>query len=150
VLDRDPSDSNILDADDDGMACDTYDYGDGGGGTDLDCADFDTQEEAQAEFDKDTSDPNRLDADNDGIACEEPPSGDEEDGPPIDPDPEDPTPAGDQYAPKGPPGDVGSPKDVVPGTGTKKVPDTGGPPLVFGALALLGMALIVGRGVLRR
>jgi hypothetical protein len=31
VLDRDPSDPNNLDADNDGMACDTYDYGDGGG-----------------------------------------------------------------------------------------------------------------------
>jgi hypothetical protein len=37
---------------------------------DLDCSDFDTQEEAQAELDKDSSDPNNLDADNDGIACE--------------------------------------------------------------------------------
>ena len=37
---------------------------------DLDCADFDSQEEAQAEYDSDTSDPNNLDADNDGIACE--------------------------------------------------------------------------------
>lgn len=37
---------------------------------DLDCADFGTQEEAQATFDQDTSDPHRLDADDDGIACE--------------------------------------------------------------------------------
>ncbi len=37
--------------------------------TDLDCADFSSQAEAQAEFDKDTTDPNNLDADNDGIAC---------------------------------------------------------------------------------
>ena len=39
---------------------------------DLDCADFDTQQEAQAVFDQDPSDPNRLDADDDGIACERP------------------------------------------------------------------------------
>jgi hypothetical protein len=31
VLIRDPSDPNNLDADNEGMACDTYDYGDGGG-----------------------------------------------------------------------------------------------------------------------
>jgi hypothetical protein len=30
-LDRDPSDPNNLDADNDGMACDVYDYGDDGG-----------------------------------------------------------------------------------------------------------------------
>ena len=38
---------------------------------DLDCADFATQAEAQAEFDAEPSDPNGLDADDDGIACEE-------------------------------------------------------------------------------
>ena len=42
---------------------------------DLDCADFSTQEEAQAEFDSDPSDPHNLDADDDGIACEELDSG---------------------------------------------------------------------------
>jgi len=42
---------------------------------DLDCANFDTQEEAQAEYDSEAGDPNRLDADADGIACEELPSG---------------------------------------------------------------------------
>jgi hypothetical protein len=154
-LERDPSDPSNLDGDDDGEACEIYDYGNGGGGGgddgELDCADFATQEEAQAEFDKDTSDPNRLDADNDGKACEELPS-DGEDGPPIDPDPEGTTPAGDQYTPKAPPGDVGKPKDVVPGTDVgKKMPVTGGPPyLMVGALALLAGALIAGLGMLRR
>jgi hypothetical protein len=38
---------------------------------DLDCADFATQAEAQAELDADPSDPNSLDADDDGEACEE-------------------------------------------------------------------------------
>jgi hypothetical protein len=38
---------------------------------DLDCADFDTQQEAQAELNRDPSDPHGLDADDDGIACEE-------------------------------------------------------------------------------
>lgn len=43
---------------------------------DLNCDDFDTQEEAQAVFDADPSDPNGLDGnDNDGIACESLPSG---------------------------------------------------------------------------
>ena len=38
---------------------------------DLDCADFATQEEAQAELERDPTDPNGLDADDDGIACEQ-------------------------------------------------------------------------------
>jgi len=60
------------------------------------------------------------------------------------------TPAGDQYKPGGPKGPVDSPKGVMPGTGAKKVPTTGGPPLVLGALVLLGAALIAGRGILKR
>jgi hypothetical protein len=39
--------------------------------TDLDCDDFSSQAEAQAEFDADPSDPHRLDADGDGEACED-------------------------------------------------------------------------------
>lgn len=42
---------------------------------DLDCSDFDTQEEAQAVYDQNTNDPNNLDADGDGVACESLPSG---------------------------------------------------------------------------
>ena len=38
---------------------------------DLDCANFVTQEEAQAELERDPSDPNNLDADDDGEACED-------------------------------------------------------------------------------
>jgi hypothetical protein len=65
--------------------------------------------------------------------------------------PETGTPAGDQYGKKIPPSDVSNPKDVISGTGAKKVPNTGGPPyLAIGALALLGAALIAGRGVMRR
>jgi len=37
---------------------------------DLDCADFATQQDAQAVFNQDPSDPYGLDRDNDGIACE--------------------------------------------------------------------------------
>jgi hypothetical protein len=76
-----PGDPYGLDADNDGQACETLPsggatsggspIGGGGGGRDLDCADFATQEEAQAVLERDPSDPNRLDADNDGIACEE-------------------------------------------------------------------------------
>jgi hypothetical protein len=36
---------------------------------DLDCEDFETQEEAQAALDKDPADPNNLDPNQDGIAC---------------------------------------------------------------------------------
>lgn len=42
---------------------------------DLNCSDFDTQAEAQAEFDTDTSDPNGLDRDDDNLACESLPGG---------------------------------------------------------------------------
>ena len=37
---------------------------------DLDCADFASQADAQAEFQRDRSDPHGLDPDGDGIACE--------------------------------------------------------------------------------
>ncbi len=75
-LERDPSDPHGLDADNDGQACEDFDYGGTGGTTtqqtaDLDCADFSTRGQAQAELAKDRSDPHRLDADNDGQACEE-------------------------------------------------------------------------------
>lgn len=61
-LNRDPSDPNNLDADNDGVACETYphdDDGSGGGGEDgdLDCADFASQEEAQAVLDRDPATP---------------------------------------------------------------------------------------------
>jgi LPXTG-motif cell wall-anchored protein len=42
---------------------------------DLDCADFATQEEAQAELERDRTDPHGLDRDGDGVACEALPSG---------------------------------------------------------------------------
>ncbi len=80
-LRRDPSDPHGLDADNDGIACEELPSGaqqdeyDNGVTTqqagDLDCADFSSQAEAQAEFDRGASDPHRLDADNDGQACEE-------------------------------------------------------------------------------
>jgi hypothetical protein len=71
-LESDPDDPSNLDADNDGVACEVFDFGDGGGeGPDLDCADFATQEEAQEVYDSDPSDPNGLDGDGDGIACED-------------------------------------------------------------------------------
>ena len=139
-LERNPSDPNNLDGDGDGGACESYRYGGGGGaggggaggGGDLNCADFATHGEAQRELAKDRTDPNNLDADDDGIACES----------------EVPPPDRDQYAQEG---DVGNPKDVLPGTGVRWVPPTGGPPyLALGVLMLLVVALIVGRGILRR
>lgn len=42
---------------------------------DLDCSDFATQGEAQAQLEKDPTDPHGLDADGDGIACESLPAG---------------------------------------------------------------------------
>lgn len=81
-LDRDTSDPNGLDADGDGIACESLGNGGGGnpgggnpggsgGGGDLDCANFPNQAAAQAEFDRDPSDPNGLDADDDEEACED-------------------------------------------------------------------------------
>lgn len=43
---------------------------------DLNCSDFNTQQEAQAHLDADPSDPDGLDRDKDGIACEHLPDGD--------------------------------------------------------------------------
>jgi len=94
----------------------------------YDCAEFDSQQEAQRVLARDPSDPNNLDADNDGKACEDYPYGDSADG--------------GQYS-EGPP-------PVVPNT-TSQMPDTGGPPyLAVGAMLLLGAALVAGHGVLRR
>lgn len=39
-------------------------------GADLNCSDFSTQEQAQAEYNRDPSDPNGLDRDGDRLACE--------------------------------------------------------------------------------
>ena len=93
VLDQDPDDPNGLDSDNDGIACeDLPSRGDGNPPAqppsppeptpteptpvdppaqgDLDCGDFGSQAEAQAELEADPSDPNNLDADNDAMACD--------------------------------------------------------------------------------
>jgi hypothetical protein len=44
---------------------------------DLDCEDFDTQEEAQAVLEEDPADPNNLDPNQDGVACALLPSGED-------------------------------------------------------------------------
>jgi hypothetical protein len=76
-LERNPDDPYNLDNDGDGIACESLPSSRGGEGGDadgisgdLDCADFDSQEEAQNELEDDPSDPNNLDEDNDGTACE--------------------------------------------------------------------------------
>ena len=54
---------------------------------DKDCADFQTQAEAQAVYNQNPSDPNDLDRDNDGRACEalpgQPPGSDEHPNGPV-------------------------------------------------------------------
>src|SRR5215203_7393537 len=50
-------------------------YADKAAAQDLNCSDFATQEEAQAELNRNPSDPNNLDGDDDGSACEDLPSG---------------------------------------------------------------------------
>jgi hypothetical protein len=143
-LESDPNDPNNLDADNDDIACETYPYGSSGGGGanggggDLDCADFATQQEAQAELLSDPTDPNGLDADNDNIACEE--LAGTEDGADE-----------DQYMSEEPPAEVDNPKGVVPDTITgKKMPPTGGPPIVIVALVLLAGSAILAWVILRR
>ena len=42
-----------------------------GGDSNLDCASFETHEEAQRVYEQDLSDPNYLDGDGDGVACED-------------------------------------------------------------------------------
>ena len=93
----------------------------------YDCPDFPYQEDAQKVYDRDPSDPYGLDADNDGIACEDQPHRPESGGPDE-----------GQYSTKTPP-DVSNPKNVIPNTTVKKIPNTGGPPyLAVGAVLLLG------------
>ena len=59
---------------------------------DMDCADFATQQEAQAVYEEDSSDPHGFDADGDGEACEELPGDGQyealEPAPIMDPDPD--------------------------------------------------------------
>ena len=118
------------------------------------CAQFSSQQEAQNELDENLADPLGLDPDANGIACED------FFGRPDDPGarniaggdrPGGDTPARNQYGADKRVGPIDRPGGVIPRTGVRRVPPTGGPPyLALGALVLLGVALIVGRGVLRR
>ena len=57
----------------------------------------------------------------------------------------------DQYGADKRVGPIDRPEGVIPRTSVRRVPRTGGPPyLAVGAVVLLGVALIAGRGVLRR
>jgi micrococcal nuclease len=94
ILDADPSDPGGLDSDSDGAACEELpgasaaspsapaspepDPTPAPSSGDLDCSNFDTQAEAQAEYDRDPSDPHGLDGPqgesytgNPGVACED-------------------------------------------------------------------------------
>jgi hypothetical protein len=133
-LERDPSDPSNLDADDDGEACEVYDYGTSGGGglgSDLDCADFSSQAEAQVEYESDTTDPNGLDADDDGEACE-----DFDYGTP---------PAGQQYD-----NDPPEEEDVIIKTiPDKPLPKTGGWSIVIVAVTILVSTILLGSSIVR-
>ena len=60
-------------------------------------------------------------------------------------------PVQDQYGADKRVGPIDRPAGVIPRSGVRRMPPTGGPPyLAVGALALLGTALIVGRRVLKR
>lgn len=108
----------------------------------FDCASFDSQEEAQAELESDPSDPSNLDADDDGRACEVYDYGDGGGGNGNG------TPGDDQYD-NDDDGDVDDPDDVVPGTGgDKPLPNTGGAPLLLGAVSLAIAAALVARRTL--
>ena len=99
---------------------------------DLDCADFSSQEEAQAAYRTDRSDPNGLDADDDGEACEDFDYGTNA--------------AAQQYDDEPP-----TREDVVVKTvPDKPLPKTGGFPLLMGAGVLLACAAVLSVRVLRR
>ena len=152
TLRQDPSDPNGLDAEGDGVACETEDYDNPATdmrpvsaarepGGDLDCEDFATQQQAQAVYDRNPSDPNGLDADNDGLACEDslPTETEESVAAPVESDASDDQYAGeDQYA--------GADQYDDGDAAVPTLPDTGGPALLpLAGLALLGVGAMVFR-----
>ncbi|WP_207787480.1 thermonuclease family protein [Actinomycetospora cinnamomea] len=75
--DNDASDAYVAELrrlDLDGRGCNGSGAGSATAG-DVDCSDFDTQQDAQDHLDADPSDPARLDVDDDGVACESLPAG---------------------------------------------------------------------------
>jgi hypothetical protein len=118
--------------------------------SDVDCADYATQEQAQAVYNADPSDPNGLDADDDGIACETLASGGSMEDGTMMMEMEDGTMmmAPTQYAPTTPAEGV---DEMTPSTTTTTpLPDTGGPSLLIPAAVLLLGSGLIGLGVLRR
>lgn len=96
----------------------------------YDCGDSGSRAEDQGVLEHGPSDPNGLDSDNDRKACEDYPY--DGNGGPVT----------DQYSNPPPP--------VLSNT-TSKMPNTGGSPyLAFGAVLLLGAAVMAGWGILRR
>lgn len=102
---------------------------------DLNCDDFDTQEEAQQQLDEDPSDPHGLDTDDDGVACESLPSDDgaTDDGDDSAEDTTDDTAAEDDEA---------TPRDGV-GTGAGGTAEPGAP-VMTQLVAAVGGALALG------
>ena len=117
---------------------------------DLDCADFSSQEEAQANLNANPDDPNNLDADGDDIACETLSNGIMEDSVTEDDNNGDGSVADEQYNE----GDVASNQydngGVADDGDVTALPDTGGPSIVLIGASLLMGAGILGLAVLRR
>ncbi len=149
-LDADPSDPNGLDGDSDGVACESLPGGGGdGGGTpdNLNCSDFQFQEEAQEELARDPSDPNGLDADNDGVPCETLPRRDGTTGEPT---------VQERSAPETSASASGRERqrrNVMPGSVPRRpLPPTGGVPvsLIVAGFVLAGTSLLAASLVVRR
>ena len=140
-LRSDPNDPNDLDAEDDGVACETFTYPAGtprderpvrpaqSPAGDLDCEDFATQEEAQAVYDRNPSDPNGLDRDDDGEACED----------------FDYSSGADQYKQDGNNEKEDGVTNVI-NVPAKDLPNTGGPDLVIPrtGVLMIGLLLVAG------
>lgn len=112
----------------------------------FDCSDFDTQEEAQAEYNSDPSDPSGLDEDDgadDGLACETLPSGGSTASPTASPMAEETmmesaSPAAEESA--------SSTATAEASATASPLPDTGGA-VSPTALSVLAALLLVGGGV---
>ncbi len=121
--------------------------------SDVDCADYATQEQAQAVYNADPSDPNGLDADGDGIACETLASGGSMDDGTMMMEMEDGTMMMDDGTMMMDDSSMGtSPMTTAPTTAPNitEMPATGGPSLLIPAVGLLLASGLIGLGVLRR
>ncbi len=147
-----PGDPELLDADDDGIACEDNGSDSGGGAAtssglspsrDRDCDDFSSTERATAALRP--GDPERLDADDDGIACEDDASGAAATpaSPTASPSPS-PTPSPSATATSSPTASASA--SAAP------LPDTGGiaPVLPAAALLILGCGIFGSVRLIRR